>query len=279
MSTKRAIYDVAEFKALPSDDGRGRFEALVSVFGNVDVQGDRVMEGAFQKSLEEWKASGAPIPIIWSHQWGNPEAHIGSARPEDVTEVKGKGLKVAGTIDLDDAFGAKVYKLLKERRVREFSFGYEVRKEQPGKDGANELTDLGIIEVGPTLKGANPSTELLSIKADLEEAAAQVPFEELVVRVPEEFKKWTAGYVEAALAELELAGFSPDFKAGRSISSKNEARIRTAVESLTEVLASLGGADEETAEDADEAKVKTEEPKVVDPGLLALQAQIMQLKE
>lgn len=268
MSTKRAIYDVAEFKALPSEDGRGRFEALVSVFGNVDVQGDRVMEGAFQKSLEEWKASGAPIPIIWSHQWGNPEAHIGSARPEDVVEVKGRGLKVSGTIDLDDAFGAKVYKLLKERRVREFSFGYEVRKERPGKDGANELTDLGIIEVGPTLKGANPSTELLSIKADLEEAAQVVVAEDGDFHIPD-------FHIPVHIA----AGDWKPMKAGRSISAKNEARLRSARDILDELLASLGGADEETAEDADEAKVKADEPKVVDPGLLALQAQIMQLKE
>lgn len=174
MAIKRAIYDVAEFKALPSDDNsRGRFEAIVSVFGNEDTQGDRVMEGAFQKSLEQWQASGHPIPIIWSHQWGNPEAHIGAARPENVTEIPGRGLKVVGDIDIDDAFGAKVYKLMDQRRVKEFSFGYGVRKQRRGKDGVNELVELDLIEAGPTLKGANPSTELLAIKAELNEAAQE----------------------------------------------------------------------------------------------------------
>lgn len=77
---RRAIFDIAEFKALPGDQ-RGRFEALVAVFDNVDGQGDRVLDGAFQKSLQEWRLSGAPIPVIWQHQWQNPNAHIGFADP------------------------------------------------------------------------------------------------------------------------------------------------------------------------------------------------------
>ena len=151
--TKHAMYELAEFKALP-DEEAGTFEAIVSVFGNVDYQGDRVVEGAFTNSIAEWKASGSPIPVIWSHQWGDPNAHIGSVDPSQVEEIPGKGLKVAGQIDLDDAFAAKVYRLLKERRVKEFSFAYDVVKEKKNKDdGANDLLELKIFEVGPTLKG------------------------------------------------------------------------------------------------------------------------------
>ena len=40
---------VTEFKALGGK--RGEFQALVSVFGNVDRGGDRVMPGAFAKTL------------------------------------------------------------------------------------------------------------------------------------------------------------------------------------------------------------------------------------
>lgn len=176
-------------------------------------------------------------------------------------EVKGQGLRVGGTIDLDNPFAAQVYRLLKERRVREFSFGYEVVKERKAKDGANELVELRLIEAGPTLKGANPSTELLAIKSQLEEAAAH----------------------DETVADNSFTtnppGIEISYKAGRSISAKNEARLRSARDILDELLASLGGADEETADDIDEAKVKAEEPKVPDPGLLELQARIMNLKE
>jgi HK97 family phage prohead protease len=169
LATKHGIYEVAEFKAL--DGATGQFEAIVSVFGNVDAIGDRVVEGAFEGSLAEWRKSGDPIPIIWSHNWGDPYAHIGAADPDQVEELKGRGLRVAGKLDLDNPVAAQVFRLLKARRVKEFSFGYEVRREMRAKDGANELLELGIIEVGPTLKGMNPSTELLDVKSQLEEAA------------------------------------------------------------------------------------------------------------
>jgi HK97 family phage prohead protease len=169
--TTTKTYEVAQFKALPDENGtKGRFEALVSVFGNVDLQGDRVVKGAFAKSLEKWQESGDPIPIVWSHEWANPFAHIGSADPKEAEETD-DGLKIVGTLDMDDPFAAKVYSLLKQRRVKEFSFAYDIIEEQEAEDKANELKVLDLIEAGPTLKGANPETQLLGVKRDLEEAA------------------------------------------------------------------------------------------------------------
>jgi hypothetical protein len=62
---QKAAFEVAEFKALHT--GSGEFEALVSVFGNIDHGGDRVIKGAFAKSLGKWEAKGDPIPVIWNH--------------------------------------------------------------------------------------------------------------------------------------------------------------------------------------------------------------------
>ena len=173
-------YDVTSFKALPSE-GEGTFEAIVSVFSNVDLQGDRVVPGAFSKSIEKWKSSGDKVPVIWSHDWADPFAHIGYVDPGDMHEIApGKagalkgGLLVKGHLDVDKPFAKQVYDLLAERRVTEFSFAYDVPAggEQRGKDGANELHTLDILEVGPTLKGANTETVLLGVKSRLDEAAA-----------------------------------------------------------------------------------------------------------
>jgi uncharacterized protein len=223
VSRKEAVYDVVEFKAVPSEDeSRGKFEAIVSVFGNVDLVGDRVVKGAFTKSIEKYRETGDPIPVIWSHDWGNPHAHIGAASADSVMEVD-RGLLVSGSLDLDNPFAAQVYRLMKERRVKEMSFAYNVIRERSAKDGANELVELDIIEVGPTLKGANPSTELLAVKSALEDAAAA----EKAVQV----------------------------KAGRTISKANEQKIKTAINALQEVLTSLGEAvpDEGKSEGEDEA--------------------------
>src|SRR4051812_39383926 len=50
-----------EFKNL---DDAGTFEATVAVFNNVDKGGDRILPGAFEKTLAQWQASGDPIPVI-----------------------------------------------------------------------------------------------------------------------------------------------------------------------------------------------------------------------
>lgn len=173
MSTKRAVYDIAEFKAVT--DKPGQFTALVSAFGNVDLQGDRIVPGAFAKSLDRWKTSGNPIPIVWSHDWQDPFAHIGEVTSAAETA---KGLQITGTLDIAKPFAAQVHDLLKSRRVTGMSFAYDVINEHTAKDGANELTELGLIEVGPTLKGANPDAQLINAKALLEEAATKARLED-----------------------------------------------------------------------------------------------------
>lgn len=170
----------AHVKAAGEPDGlaAGQFEAVVSVFGNVDHGGDVVMPGAFSRSLAEWKASADPIPVIWSHQIGDPDSHIGyvldaeellagDARlPEKLRDLG--GLWVRGQLDVDEPRGAKVHRLLKGRRVKQFSFSYDIALgawgERDGRD-VYELRDLDLFEVGPTLLGMNPATELVGAKS------------------------------------------------------------------------------------------------------------------
>lgn len=221
MSTKRAVYDIASFKASPDETGRrGEFEALVSVFGNVDLQGDRVVKGAFSKSLTKWRKNGHPLPIVWSHDWGNPFAHIGAANPNDVKETD-EGLVVKGSLDLANPFAAQVFGLLEQGTVRGFSFGYSIGKERTAKDGANELLELDIIEAGPTLKGANEDAQLRGVKLDLEMAAF-------------EGRQAVKAQLEAEKAQLEA-------KAGRRISRATEAELSTAIDGMEKELVRLRG--------------------------------------
>lgn len=171
-------YELSSFKALPDQGGdTGRFEAIVSVFGNVDYQGDRVMPGAFEKSIKNLQERGDPLPVIWSHEWGDPFAHIGYIDPSNMEETQPSkaglpgGLLVRGQLDVHKPFAKQVYDLLAERRVKEWSFAYDVVKERKAEDSANELQVLDLIEVGPTLKGANDQTVTLGVKSQLEKAA------------------------------------------------------------------------------------------------------------
>lgn len=192
----------AEVKAVAGD--AGVVEALVSVFGNVDLGGDRVVGGAFAKSLENWAAKGDPMPFIWSHEWDNPEAHIGYV---EQAEERPEGLWVRAKLDVDRPFAEQVFHLLKSRRVTQFSFGYTVQDSRFVKDAdgteVRELLAVDVFEVGPTLLGMNPATQL-----------------------------------------LEAASAIRGAKAGRVLSAKNESILRAAHEAIGEVLAALPGLDE-----------------------------------
>lgn len=183
---KRSTAPLVGVKDLSAAEEPGVFSAIVSVFGNVDYQNDRIIPGAFAGTLERWKASGDPIPVVWSHQWDNLDAHVGHVidakelLPGD-PELVGTGLEGNGglwtkfALAVEEDFAGRLAKRLSNRSIKEFSFAYDVLDEQRGTDGANELLELDVIEVGPTLKGANPATRLLSAAGvdELDEKAVE----------------------------------------------------------------------------------------------------------
>lgn len=200
LETKTVAAKVTEAKA------DGTATALVSVFGNVDLGGDRVLPGAFTRSLEEWKAKGDPIPVIWSHDWDNPESFVGWADPSQIKETQA-GLEVPMQFDLDRPRAEQVHHLLKTRRVTQFSFGYFVRSFQDVEDAdygtVRELADIDLFEVGPTLLGMNPETELLqaasALRRRLARAASKASAEEAVEGA---FVTWVDGD-DAYLGRIE----------------------------------------------------------------------------
>ena len=202
----RTMEWTARVKAAGVADGlaEGQFTALVSVFNNEDTYGDIVRPGAFTQTLAEWAAKGDDIPVIWAHQWSDPFSHIG--RVVKAVETL-QGLEVTGQLeDLEDnKTAAQVYRLLKGRRVTQFSFAYDVGEggwisddEHPW-GGYYELRRLDLHEVGPCLLGVNRETELLAAKA---------------------------------------ANLATGAKAGRVLSQANYERLSAAYESIGEVLAS-----------------------------------------
>jgi len=198
----------------------GQFEALVSVFGVKDSYGEVVMPGAFSRTLAEWEDSGDPIPVYWSHRLDDPDFNIGHVLDAKETD---EGLWVKAQLDLDNPKAAATHNLLRQRRVTQFSFSFNVPPGgmQEGED-AVELTDLDLYEVGPTPVGANPATELLGVKGS--NALRGVAY--------------------------DLGGILG--KAGRVLSEKNvktindaRAALKSADEALGAVLAAAGGSDDE----------------------------------
>lgn len=161
-------FPVTEIKALP-DDEPGTFEAIVACFGNVDRGGDRMKKGSFARTLKD---RGLP-PIIWSHNWDIPP--IGTV--EEAVE-NNSGLRIKGRLfvgeDEDSPVARQVYTAMKAKDgngmspLREFSFGYEAvasKGEEVEGEEIRVLEDVELFEVGPTLVGMNPATQLLAVKS------------------------------------------------------------------------------------------------------------------
>lgn len=165
----------ARIKAVGAEQDSGlegaQFRALVAVFGNVDSVGDRILPGAFTDTLVDWQSRGDPIPLVWSHRWDDPFSNIGHVLTAAETS---DGLEVVGELDVEDNPTARyVHKLLKTRRINQFSFAYDIDDAQWVKSGDDdsgsetdvlELKKLSVFEVGPCLVGANRETELREIK-------------------------------------------------------------------------------------------------------------------
>lgn len=148
----------------------GEFVALVSAFGNTDSQGDIVEPGAFTRTLAEWVLKGRPIPIVWAHQFSDADNILGEYLEAAETDA---GLQLRGQLDLDHAKSARIHKLMLKGLIVEFSISGQVRDyELIEDDNADSwwpslrIKDIDLWEAGPCFKGANPETELLSIKAD-----------------------------------------------------------------------------------------------------------------
>lgn len=213
----------------------GTFEAIVAAY-NLDSVGDKITPGAFADTLAQWKATGDPIPVLWSHMSQDPDYHIGQVLE---AEERPEGLWVKARIDTEPGTkAAQVYKLLKGRRVTQFSFAYDVEEgawvDQKDGEGYYELRKLRLYEVGPTLIGANQATELLDVKS-ADGATMRIAVEGASAAQTEELRQALNGAMAA--------------KAGRTLSAKNEERVREIARLAKELLDSLSSStdDEEKA--------------------------------
>lgn len=196
---RQKTFDLIETKA---DGEPGHFSALASVFGNVDSVGDRMIPGAFKKTLANMREKGKTLPVVFSHEWNDPMKYIGEADPRAVVEDE-KGLLVQGKLDIANGnpVADQVYKAMKNGWITGWSFGYTVAKggEKLDKNGINEVSEVELIEVGPTLKGANPEAQTQSIKSLLEIETKDA--DEIIGRLDATCREFLSSHAEDPRAE------------------------------------------------------------------------------
>jgi HK97 family phage prohead protease len=127
-----------------ADAAAGLIAGHASVFGPpADLGGDIIQRGAYAKSIAEMKASGDPLPMLWSH---NPHEPIGAW---EILEEDDHGLKVRGRLNSGVAKAREILALAKQQAVTGMSIGYRV---PPGGrtangDGTFTLSEIALMEI------------------------------------------------------------------------------------------------------------------------------------
>lgn len=146
-------------------DDKGHFEGHAAVFGNVDLQGDRIVRGAFAESIEETKGRW---PILLAHRL---DAVIGFSTG---AEEDSKGLFVQGELTLDSTAGRDAYATMKHAAALKqkvgLSIGYRIRPEGASYDersGIRLLKAVEVLEFSMAAVPANPRARVTGVKAGM----------------------------------------------------------------------------------------------------------------
>lgn len=143
--------------SVKSVDDAGTFEGLLSVYGNVDLGGDIVERGAFQKI--ETTPDGS-IRILDGH---DARAPVGKGKLIDTPS----GLFLKGTLDLGVQRARELLSLMKQQIISGLSIGYDILPDgsETRPDGVRLLKKLRLWEASLVVFPMNPAAQITSVKA------------------------------------------------------------------------------------------------------------------
>jgi len=160
-------YVSARIKQSPTD-GSGRFVAAVSTYGPPpDTQNDIISPNAFGASIAEAyvKYPGALWPILWMHDYSDPEMVIGVVTAAAETS---RELLIQGQLDLSNKRALHVYEGMLGDRIREWSIGYAVHEFHWGDwedKSVRFLDQVELLEISAVINGANRFTRTIEVRS------------------------------------------------------------------------------------------------------------------
>ena len=147
-------FDVKEI----SDEGK--FEGYASTHYNVDRGGDRVEQGAFDRSLARYKARNQRPKMLWQH---DPTKVIGVW---DEMYQDDKGLYVKGRLLKETQLGKEAHVLMRAGAIDSMSIGYRTLDADYEGDDAEirVLKELDLFEVSVVTFPMNPEALVTAVK-------------------------------------------------------------------------------------------------------------------
>lgn len=151
------------FERKSIDENQGIITGYLSTFGNVDLQNDRVLKGAFSKTVTEGKSRmqtrGLIWPVLWMHDPEQPIGKVTDAQEDD------HGLLITAQLDIttnnagipNNPLATMVFSGFKSGFVDELSMGY-IAIQKDYEKGVRVLKECAVLEASgvTSLFAANP---------------------------------------------------------------------------------------------------------------------------
>lgn len=155
MTNKEVKSFAFEVKEFGNDNEYFTFEGYASTFGNTDLDGDIIDQGAFDKFL----ATNKQVPILWSHEMNMP---VGKSTQ---LTIDSKGLYIKARMPKDDDFvKGRVMPQMKVGSIEEMSIGFFV-KDYDIQKGTRHIKEIDLFETSLVAKAANPKALISGFKA------------------------------------------------------------------------------------------------------------------
>lgn len=153
---------------LEAPAGEGRVRALVTTFDREYGIGPRTTETIVRSTFDD-----GPVPIYFQHSHG--DVPVG-----DATATAGpRGTELDVQFYLDTERGRACYRAQQSGALKEWSVGFcadpaDITITRAADGTINERIDRGdLLEVSVVLRGANPNTETLEVRAEAEAPEAE----------------------------------------------------------------------------------------------------------
>jgi HK97 family phage prohead protease len=156
-SSARGAGEIKRLPLSPAVSADGAIEGYASLFGVVDLGGDRVERGAFAQSLARRGPRG--VRFLFQH---DPAEPIGAwaSLVEDA-----RGLRVAGRLNMAVARAREVHALLRQGALDGLSIGFRaVRSARDAASGARRLLQIDLWEISVVTFPMLPDARVAAVK-------------------------------------------------------------------------------------------------------------------
>ena len=145
--------NIFELKQL---DETGTIEGLASGTGDVDLGGDRILFGAFQKTLSD--RGNRPLPMLLHHDLSRP---VGAWHEAKETS---EGLYLKGRLSMATRDAQEAHALVRDGALTGLSIGWK-GKGAIDRSGVRELAEVELFEASLVAVGMHPRATVTAIKS------------------------------------------------------------------------------------------------------------------